>query len=187
MRCFIFYFLATNTEKLKSGKQATERETGLTSRGDGRIFINFSNPFVAFFINFVSVVSGILTIYGFIETREKPEDEDDTDPAELFEELGTYIEELKSDISFIKQAVLELTCRHEAAHNRRNPVSKDCAEYLLNLPEMSQISTTTKSPILRKPTSQTTSHPTSQTGQHLALDNLPNPSSFAATWWLGLK
>lgn len=138
-----------------------------------------SNGYVSFFINFISVVSGILTVYGFIETRDKPEDEEDDDPSELFEELGTYIEDLGKEVRLVKDAILELTCRHELAHSKRAMISKDCFKYLQNL-ENTKTTTTTRRPVF------TSERPESNRPIQQLPSELPEEKqSLAAARWFG--
>lgn len=104
------------------------------------------------FINVLSIVSNIMTVWGFIETREdaiekkkmkKLKEEEETseyDQTEVLEELNRKLEGIHSGITeemeHMKRSFKQLTCRFDAVHAKSKSISQECLKFIrpLNQP-----------------------------------------------------
>ncbi len=98
------------------------------------------------FINTLSVVSSIFTIWGFIETRDdmiemkkmkKMKEEEETNESnqiELLEELNGKLGGLHSGIEQemenLKNSFNQLICRFDAVHAKSKSISKECLKFI---------------------------------------------------------
>jgi len=105
------------------------------------------------FINILSIVSNIMTVWGFIETRDdaiekkKMKEEEETseyDQTELLEELNRKLEGLTSGISEemenMRSSFKQLNCRFDAVHAKSKTISQECLKFIrpLNQPTHNQ-------------------------------------------------
>ena len=106
----------------------------------------------AIFINTLSVVSSIFTIWGFIETRDdmiemkkmkEEEEANASDQTEQLEELNQKLEGIRSgitdEIENLTHSFKQLICRFDAVHAKRHSVSQECLKFIrsLNKPTLS--------------------------------------------------
>lgn len=82
----------------------------------------------AIFVNVISIVSGILTIWGWIETREKFSDQPDTD--QLIEEWTYLLNDLSFQTKDIKLSIKQLNCRLDFIHSKSKTISRECLQFI---------------------------------------------------------
>lgn len=92
----------------------------------------FSSSPVTTFVNLVSVVSGLFTIWSWIEARDdQKKKEEEPDTSELVEEWNSQLESLSSRLSDVKQSLKQVTCRFDAVFLKsKNLISQECLQFI---------------------------------------------------------
>ncbi|KAI9564149.1 hypothetical protein GHT06_007887 [Daphnia sinensis] len=97
----------------------------------------------AIFINVLSVVSSIFTIWSFIETRdvikaaktmEDLEETSESEKTELLEELIQKLDVLHSgvaqEMASVRHSLKQLICRFDAVHAKSKGINQDCWQFI---------------------------------------------------------
>jgi hypothetical protein len=95
------------------------------------------------FLNTLSVVSSIFTIWGFIETRDEikemkklqeQEETNESNQAELLKELNHKLEGVNSGITDemknVKKNLNQLICRFDAVHAKTKGINQECLKFI---------------------------------------------------------
>ncbi len=85
---------------------------------------------IAAFVNLITIVSGIFTIYSFIETRNDKKEKEESDSKEISVEWKPHLEDLSSRMEKNRKSIKEVICRLDAVHAKNKNISPDCLPFI---------------------------------------------------------
>lgn len=91
-----------------------------------------SNNPVTTFVNLVTVVSGLFTIWSWIETRDDQKKKDqEPDTSELVEDLDSQITNLSSQLNDVKLTLKQMSCRFDVVYLKdKSLIGQECLRFI---------------------------------------------------------
>lgn len=87
-------------------------------------------------INILSILSGIFTIWGWVEGRKiKYEKGKENETDELLEEWNSQLENLNSRMEDFRSSMKQLVCRFDFVHSKTKTVSRECSQFIHHDPK----------------------------------------------------
>lgn len=105
-----------------------------------------SNSPVTTFVNLVTVVSGLFTIWSWIETRDdQKKKEEEPGISEIAEEWNSQLENLNTRLNDVKLSLKQVTCRFDAVYLKtKSLISQECLQYIKPYQVSASATTSTK-------------------------------------------
>ncbi len=147
IRCINFGFVNFFPEKLQS-LQADNNQSNLELFNNNiHVLKNHTATWIStnslsiIVNNGLSLISNLMTVWGFMETREKKQRDSDVVPTthELLEEWKSNMTNLTSKMDEMKVSLKELTCRLDAIHATKDrSISRECLKFIQQPPRLTK-------------------------------------------------